>query len=296
MNLTLFDRKALKHEAEYYGISPLVKRLLLIEGEMTLLNYKREIKVLKLFSTCLEMDQSGCGDILFYCVLPAPAIPSSASTINSITFDEQQQEASSSKSLLKANSRDTTSKVPAASDVPSSSSRQIHVHSRTSSWDLRVSRNHGHSRNPSLHSRNSSADLNKFVRNDLGLVLGQIQQNQSLVDPLRVQIIKAHFNWIVVAYSNFFCCWRMRDFNGWKLIFTSPLIDHVIERIAINSKMNLTTSNTETPVRMVAISYGSEIRLWGISEDGGKSDIIGEFWFCYLVLTYILYIIQSSIL
>lgn len=51
VNLASCDRKALKHEAEYYGISPLVKRLLL----------------------CEEMDQSGCGDILFYCLLPAPS-------------------------------------------------------------------------------------------------------------------------------------------------------------------------------------------------------------------------------
>ena len=41
----------LRHEAEYYGISPLIKRLLLIE----------------------EMDHSGCGDLLFYCLLSAPS-------------------------------------------------------------------------------------------------------------------------------------------------------------------------------------------------------------------------------
>lgn len=126
------------------------------------------------------------------------------------------------------------------------------------------------------HSRNSSADLNKFVKNDLGLVFGQLQQNQAWVDPLRVQVIKAHHNWLAVAYSHFFICYRMKDSSGWKLVFTSPFVDHVIERIAINAKMNLTSSN-ETPLRMVAISYGSEIRLWGIGEDGGKSDIIGTF-------------------
>lgn len=187
---------------------------------------------------------------------------SNASTSNSATSSDQAETSSSSKSLMKTPSRENA-RLPSTSQTANeiTNSRQIHVHSRTSSWDLRVSRqNHGHSRNPSLHSRNSSADLNKFVRNDLGLVFGQIQQNQSWIDPLRVQIIKAHHNWIVVAYSNFFCCWRMRDFNGWKLIYTSPFIDHVIERIAINSKMNLTNSNTETPVRMVAVSYGSEIR------------------------------------
>lgn len=154
--------------------------------------------------------------------------------------------------------------------------RHAHSHSRTSSWDLRVSRNH--SRNPSLdlrHSRNSSADLNKFVKNDLGLVFGQLQQNW--IDPLRVQVIKAHHNWLAVAYSHFFICYRMKDSSGWKLVFTSPFVDQVIERIAINAKMNLTSSN-ETPLRMVAISYGSEIKLFGISEDGIKStDVIGTF-------------------
>lgn len=182
------------------------------------------------------------------------------------------QEASAPRSTLIRAPSDTSRPT---NEVPT---RHSHSHSRTSSWDLRVSRNiSGHSRNPSLdmrHSRNSSADLNKFVKNDLGLVFGQLQQNW--VDPLRVQVIKAHHNWLAVAYSHFFICYRMKDSSGWKLVFTSPFVDQNIERIAINSKMNLTASN-ETPLRMVAISYGSEIKLWGIGEDGGKSDIIGTF-------------------
>jgi hypothetical protein len=68
----------------------------------------------------------------------------------------------------------------------------------------------------------------------------------------------------------------MKDSSGWQLVFTSPYVDRVIERIAINAKMNLTAQN-ETPSRMVAISYGSEIKLWGIGEDGTKSDVIGSF-------------------
>ena len=51
IDLKLCDLRQLRHEAEYYGISPLIKRLLLIE----------------------EMDHSGCGDLLFYCLLPAPS-------------------------------------------------------------------------------------------------------------------------------------------------------------------------------------------------------------------------------
>ena len=45
--------KELKHEAEYYGISPLVKKLTL----------------------CDELDKSGCGDVLFYSYLSPPPIP-----------------------------------------------------------------------------------------------------------------------------------------------------------------------------------------------------------------------------
>lgn len=51
IDLKRCDRKALIHEAEYYNISPLVKRLHLIE----------------------QMDNSHCGDLLFYGLLSAPS-------------------------------------------------------------------------------------------------------------------------------------------------------------------------------------------------------------------------------
>ncbi|XP_023321940.1 BTB/POZ domain-containing protein KCTD3 [Eurytemora carolleeae] len=43
----------IKHEAEYYGISPLIRKLTL----------------------CSDLDTSGCGDVLFYAYLPAPSMP-----------------------------------------------------------------------------------------------------------------------------------------------------------------------------------------------------------------------------
>lgn len=160
-------------------------------------------------------------------------------------------------------------------------------HSRNSSWDLRVSYNGngrnsqwapGHSRTASLdmmrhHSRNSSVDLNKYVRNDLGLVFGP-GQSSGWSDPMRVQIIKAHHNWILVAYAHFVTCYRLKDYCGWQQIFISPYVEQTIERIAINAKMSLATSAGEqSHSKMVAISYGSQIRLWGISEDGSKCDV-----------------------
>ena len=45
--------KELRHEAEFYGIAPLVKKL----------------------SLCAELDISGCGDVLFYSYLAPPPVP-----------------------------------------------------------------------------------------------------------------------------------------------------------------------------------------------------------------------------
>ncbi|GJQ79281.1 hypothetical protein Trydic_g5524 [Trypoxylus dichotomus] len=90
-------------------------------------------------------------------------------------------------------------------------------------------------------------------------------------DPLRVQIIKAHHNWIVVAYAHFVVCYRLKDSSGWQLVFTSPHIEFCIERIAINAKIGSGTAGETS--KMVAIAYGSQVRLWGITEDGTKTNI-----------------------
>lgn len=161
-------------------------------------------------------------------------------------------------------------------------------HSRNSSWDLRSTYNSNgattrnaqgwnasaHSRTASLdmrHSRNSSADLNKIIRNDVGLVFSSHPQSNGFFDPLRVQIIKAHHNWISAAYPHFITCYRLKDSSGWQLVFTSPYIEATIERLAI--KVNFSNANEKTQSKMVAISYGSQIRLWRVSDDGSKNDV-----------------------
>ena len=50
IDLKTIDIRTLRHEAEYYGITPLVKRLVL----------------------CEDLTQSSCGDVLFYGYLPPP--------------------------------------------------------------------------------------------------------------------------------------------------------------------------------------------------------------------------------
>ncbi|XP_017005067.2 BTB/POZ domain-containing protein KCTD3 [Drosophila takahashii] len=242
--------RALRHEAEYYGVTPLTKRLAL----------------------CEDLNHSSCGDVLFYGFLAAPPMPSNEAlpAAAAAVVDEPLPSSSSARpgSMVR---------VP----EPSRSS-----HSRNSSWDLRLGRTGSsggpnppapmlHSRQPSMdfmrHSRNSSADLNKAFRNEVGLVFSPTQ-NSNWVDPMRVQIIKAHQNWIAVAYAHFVTCYRVKDSNGWQQVFTSPHIEATIERIAINSKVN-TSAAEPVPSKMVAISYGSQIRLWSIQEGGQKTDV-----------------------
>lgn len=301
--------RALRHETEYYGLTPLVKRLAL----------------------CEDLNHSSCGDVLFYGFLPAPPIPPNdniiinqqqnvpaANTISSTATGLPNQEPvnSSRSNTTTAASASASAPIPLEPCLPSTSaaaasstsgnarpgsmvrvpeptnvvSNRHSSHSRNSSWDLRVGRGNStapenrcwpsttrgeHSRNPSLdfmrHSRNSSADLNKLIRNDVGLVFSPTLTS-NWVDPLRVQIIKAHQNWFAVAYAHFVACYRVKDSNGWQLVFTSPYIDSTIERIAINSKVNMSTGEA-IPSKMVAISYGSQIRLWSIQEGGDKTDI-----------------------
>ncbi|XP_058058486.1 SH3KBP1-binding protein 1 [Anopheles bellator] len=337
IDIKAVDIRVLRHEAEFYNIAPLIKRMML----------------------CEEMDQSSCGDVLFYGYLPAPNIPiqempissSSSSSISTGTVTTsnsvlsgapvqsksdpqpgpsgigqqavpatlQQQSnsqfsncnnqihalttaavASTSNANTNSNprpgsmvrvpelSQGSSSSPGSASGTAATNGSRHSGHSRNSSWDMRVSYNGngnrstqwvpGHSRTASLdmmrHSRNSSVDLNKYIRNEVGLVFGPGATSTGWADPMRVQIIKAHHNWISVAYAHFVTCYRLKDYSGWQQIFISPYIESTIERIAINAKMNLATSAGEqSHSKMVAISYGSQIRLWGISDDGSKTDV-----------------------
>lgn len=314
VNLKGVDIHSLKHEAEYYNITPLVKRLTL----------------------CEELTQSTCGDVLFNGSLPPPYIPlqdgciqqqqhqqqpyenppytentavhqsSGRPTINQDTKVTESDALSINNSCNKKDSVDnicntTSCSISNSSLVQSiagpstatltSTNRQNNNnkggHSRNASLELRagngnnfssrssqdlrgIVNSRGHSRAASLdirHARNCSADLNKIFRNDLGFVFAPSNTTE-WADPLRVQIIKAHHNWIVVAYAHFVVCYRLKDSSGWQQVFTSPYIDNCIERIAINAKLGSAEAS-----KMVAISYNSQVRLWGISDSGTRTDI-----------------------
>ncbi|XP_076259871.1 BTB/POZ domain-containing protein KCTD3 [Rhynchophorus ferrugineus] len=271
------DIRTLRHEAEYYNVAPLVRRLML----------------------CEELSQSTCGDVLFYGYLPPPSVPlqdnisstvplvettgvhqakgragDGEASINDQNQSEQECIPSTSKDINNASQNHSTAYVQSHPGHSRNSSLELRMQGLQSNYsrssqDLRGVSTRGHSRTASLdlrHARNSSADLNKLVRNDLGMLFGA--SSSSWADPLRVQIIKAHHNWIVVGYAHFVVCYRLKDSSGWQQVFTSPHIESCIERIAINAKMGPNETS-----KMVAISYGSQVRLWGISDTGDRTNI-----------------------
>lgn len=191
IDLKNIDLRTLRHEAEYYGIAPLVRRLIL----------------------CEEMTQSSCGDVLFYGYLPPPTIPIHETPIhnvvestgvhsirpgNIVRVPESNQPSTHTAPTVSsiAETNDCVTCTTTSGFLPTTQMVNIrNGHSRNSSLELRVglsgscSRSSqdlrglasrvpnvsGHSRAASLdlrHARNSSADLNKLFRNDLGLVFG----------------------------------------------------------------------------------------------------------------------------
>ncbi|XP_068619313.1 BTB/POZ domain-containing protein KCTD3 isoform X2 [Battus philenor] len=224
IDLTNVNIRALRHECDYFGITPLSRRLAL----------------------CDEMNHSSCGDVLFYGYLPPPLNPPLPNNGNG------------------RNGNNCSRKNSTASNTDIATNR---THSRNSSLDLRtvgripsqdqLSRcGRGHSRAASLGNTESHKGLRPPEIN-------------TWADSVKVQIIKAHHNWIAVAYTHFVTGYRLTDSCGWYVVFQSPVQDSVIERIALNAKTGGSAtssgSNTSGTDVMLGIASGSLVRLWAFS-------------------------------
>uniref|UniRef100_A0A8C2HDJ0 BTB/POZ domain-containing protein KCTD3 n=1 Tax=Cyprinus carpio TaxID=7962 RepID=A0A8C2HDJ0_CYPCA len=112
--------------------------------------------------------------------------------------------------------------------------------------------------------RGSFLILNTFL-NHVICCLGPVS------DPGMVRIICGHHNWIAVAYAQFVVCYRVKESTGWQQVFTSPQLDWVIDRVALNAKvMGGSLGDND---KMVAVASGTEIILWAICPDGNGSEI-----------------------
>ena len=55
-------------------------------------------------------------------------------------------------------------------------------------------------------------------------------------------------------------------------VFTSPYLEHLVERVALNAKMS-SVMGLEQITTMVAASFDRRVRLMGFTEDGVRVDV-----------------------
>ncbi|XP_077866824.1 BTB/POZ domain-containing protein KCTD3-like [Saccoglossus kowalevskii] len=191
---------ALRHEAEFYGMTPLVRKLMF----------------------CEDLERSSCGNVLFHAYLPAAAFPlrSRHCTVGEAELRTRPQQPPLQRDRI-------------------ASARDSHT--------------------------NCTADA-VFSRSDLDISLAD-----TMLDPRKAILITGHHNWIAVGYPHFICCYRIKESTGWNLIFTSPYLEHTVERLALNSKVT-SINQGDNREKMVAVSYGSTVRLW-CCQDDARSEV-----------------------
>ncbi|MEQ2170992.1 SH3KBP1-binding protein 1 [Goodea atripinnis] len=191
----------LMHEAEFYGITPLVRKLQL----------------------CDELDRSSCGNVLFNGYLPPAVYPAKRRNRHSV-----------------AGSQFMTGRAGPVERAPVRRSNTMPPNLGNSGLLGRTA----------AEERTSAGGSS-----DSGLV----------------RIICGHHNWIAVAYAQFVVCYRMKESTGWQQVFTSPRLDCMIDRVALNAKvMGGSLGDND---KMVAVASVTEIILWSICPDGNGKEI-----------------------
>ena len=163
LDLSGVEVSVLRHEAEFYGITTLIRRLML----------------------CEDLERSSCGDILFTGFIPSPTIPSNQNSFKSLSNKPSTSTADGSKPgqvLRLNNNSQIISSTHAPVNVQSPS--PCHSHSRNSSADFLNTSKMSHSRKSSYettnlyhysthvsqncqHVTNNSNEI-KQIRSDLG--------------------------------------------------------------------------------------------------------------------------------
>lgn len=191
----------LMHEAEFYGITPLVRKLQL----------------------CDELDRSSCGNVLFNGYLPPPVYPAKRRNRHSV-----------------AGSQFMAGRVVPVERAPV--------------------------------RRSNTMPPNLGNSGILGRTSGEERTSAGQSsDPGMVRIICGHHNWIAVAYAQFVVCYRVKESTGWQQVFTSPRLDWMIDRVALNAKvMGGSLGDND---KMVAVASVTEIILWSICPDGNGNEI-----------------------
>ena len=64
---------------------------------------------------------------------------------------------------------------------------------------------------------------------------------------------------------------RLKDSQGWNLAWTSPYLENVVERVALNAKV--ANPAQDHCNRMLAAAYKTFVHLWSVSDDGTTREV-----------------------
>ncbi|CAB1348642.1 unnamed protein product [Coregonus sp. 'balchen'] len=232
----------LMHEAEFYGITPLVRKLQL----------------------CDELDRSSCGNVLFNGYLPPPVYPAKRRNRHSVAGPQYM--GGCALPMERAPSEGVYGLAAGVHQSPSG---------------LVIDR-------VALNAKvmgGSLGDNDKMVAVASGteIILWTIcpdgNGNEIGVFSLNVPVEALFFvgnQLIATSHTGKVGVWNAvtkhwQESTGWQQVFTSPRLDWVIDRVALNAKvMGGSLGDND---KMVAVASGTEIILWTICPDGNGNEI-----------------------
>ncbi|CAJ0957186.1 unnamed protein product, partial [Mesorhabditis belari] len=234
---------SLKHEALFFGLAPLVRRLTL----------------------CEELEVSACGSVLFHALIPAPPLPLVESS-RPLTSPKQ-------RAPIAAFDEDHNK-------THAECSRNQHNHSfnannfhRDQSFDQQLWS--GNSTPKSSYGyRRSGPEFTRYIKNELSELLAvrcetgkhlAVSTGDDSTDTLRVRIIRAHHNSIAVAYAYYVCVYRVKESVGWKSAYRSPKMPSLVKHVALHTKFG---SQSTEKMLAVALDDG-DVCLWNLGEENG---------------------------
>ncbi|CAJ0582429.1 unnamed protein product, partial [Mesorhabditis spiculigera] len=251
VDLSSVNVSTLKHEAQFFGLAPLVRRLIL----------------------CEELEVSACGTVLFHAIIPPPPLP--------LTQNESRSSASSrSRAPIAAFDEDNGKARPETSRAALQDCHHAAGIVRDQSFDQLSCSGNSTPRSSYGCKRAATGELARHIKNELSQLAfrcesGRHSSTSNLdehgIDTLRVRIIRAHHNSIAVAYAYYICVYTMKESFGWQSTYTSPKMASFIKHAALHTKFG---PQSNEKMLAVALEDGN-VCLWNITEEAGT--LIGKF-------------------
>ncbi|GMS80024.1 hypothetical protein PENTCL1PPCAC_2199, partial [Pristionchus entomophagus] len=243
IDISAVDHSALKHEALFFGLTPLVKRLQL----------------------CEELEVSACGSVFFHGIIQPPFLPIEYTTGLSRIEGIHSRAASADVQSTTGSWGSNGSGVGGGRPFKS-------AHYKHGSVDL----------NKFLRNELSALKLTqKPVKSSMERRLER-ERELDMSLPLRVRLLRPHHNSLAVAYPHYVAVYRMKESVGWQQVYISAKLKLPVTHIALNTKFGpqnnekmLSISFSDGSIDLWNLTEA--VMIPGGGEGGGGATRVGKF-------------------